>query len=694
MGLNLPMKALKYLAVLVLLVVILAGIGLSLLLTPGIQKKIFLKILDQPGTEISIERIKVSWREIEMDSFHFSQNGTEINFNTLRIELFALSLLTEDEININRLNLTGLTVVFPHQSQPGERPSVELGSQLEAEILQGSFILKRVQPTYELYAPQPIHLKNVFYAYDGRLLLKEMDITTLLNVVIDPNSEKFFFTDVNMSSRGSLLMTGECSLMLTAENEQSFVNTKGEFSGNLPPCLEQPLLRDFGNIEDGKFNLAGNFEINNLWKTNLKLQIEELKLYKSPTQISIAEFDLTGRLNQEGTVDLNVPFTVNGAEGVSDGNLQLSYKLIGHEYVVDALLTGKRLFLRDFIFLPTVYQPVETSSLAEPDSPIPLLIKLHPSSRYRRFIQLPSPDRQAVMKPFWSHYSGRAVIDYERIIINSDNHFDNIASEIHIDNEKISIEDLVAMIYESPFQLKGALNFIADSPEPYYLKAQAQLPNFDTGAYLKKREPNSRPVLEAVVNITSDLRANGRNLDDLLDKAQGQINIKSDKGIFRALDAAGDNVSTGADLLNAFGSFLGNKVRELRTADRLADFLRKINFDTFRIEAIRDKNLDIHLTEFIVKSRDIHLTGQGQVSYQEGVPVFDQPVEIKSQFSAKNDVALLLQELTLLKNEKDHLGYELGPSFSINGSLGHPDFSDLYRMIFRASTGILFPKNQ
>jgi hypothetical protein len=687
------MKALKYLSLLVILVVVLAGIGLSLLLTPGIQKKIFLMILDQPGNEISIERIKMGWGGIEMNGFHFSQNGTEINFNSLKVELLALSLLTEDEINLNRLNLMGLTVVFPHQSQPGERLSVVLSSKLEAENLQGDFILMKTQPAYELFAPQPIHLKNAFYTHNSRLLLKELDITTLLKVVIDPNFEEFIFTDVNMSSRGTLLMTGECSVMMTAENEQSFVKTKGNFSGNLPACLEQPLLRDFGNIEGGKFNLTGEFELNNLWNTNLKLQVEELKLYDSPTSISIAEFDLTGHLNQEGTVALNVPFTVNGAEGISDGNLQLSYNLIGHEYEVDALLTGKRLFLRDFILLPTVYQPVETSSLAEPDSPIPLLIKLPPSSRYRHFIQLPLHDSQPAIEPFWSHYSGRALIDYKRININSESHLDNFASEIHIDKDKITIEDCVAVLYESPFSLKGALSFISDSQEPYYLEAQAQLPNFDTGAFLKNREPKNRPVLEAIVNITSDLRANGRNLNDLLDKAQGQINIKSDKGILRALDAAGDNVSAGADLLNTFGSLLGDKVRELRTADHLADFLRKINFDTFSIEAIRDKNFDIHLTEFIVKSRDIHLTGQGRISYLKGMPIMDQPLVIKTQFSAKDDVATLLQELTLLKNEKDNLGYDLGPSFTIDGSLSQPDFSDLYRMIFRAGKGMLFRKN-
>ena len=286
------------------------------------------------------------------------------------------------------------------------------------------------------------------------------------------------------------------------------------------------------------------------------------------------------------------------------------------------------------------------------------------------------------------------IIDYKRININSDCYLDNLVSEIHIDNEKISIKDLGAIMYKSPFHLKGTLKFFADNPELYFTETQAQLSNFDIGEYLAKRDPNSRPVLEAVVNITSNLQFYGLKLDNLLNKAQGQLTINSTKGIFRTLDIAGDNIKTGADLLSTFGSLLGNKVRELRTADRLANFFRNIHFDSFKIEAIRDKNLDIHLTDLFVKNQDIHLIGQGLISYQKGVPILDQPIKIKSRFSAKNEVANFLQKLTLLKNRRDNLGYKIGPSFFINGSLNHLDFSDLYRVIFQASKNTLSPKTQ
>ena len=115
--------------------------------------KIFLKILDRPGIEINIEHIKIGWGEMEMNSFHFSQNGIDINFDTLKVELLALSLLTKNEINLNHLTLTGLKVILPHKSQPKEIPSIVLNSKLEVDTLQGSFILKRIQSTYEVHTP-------------------------------------------------------------------------------------------------------------------------------------------------------------------------------------------------------------------------------------------------------------------------------------------------------------------------------------------------------------------------------------------------------------------------------------------------------------------------------------------------------------------------------------------------------------
>ena len=47
-----------------------------------------------------------------------------------------------------------------------------------------------------------------------------------------------------------------------------------------------------------------------------------------------------------------------------------------------------------------------------------------------------------------------------------------------------------------------------------------------------------------------------------------------------------------------------------------------------------------------------------------------------------------------IKDILDNLGYKLGPSFFINGSLNHLDFSDLYRVIFQASKNTLSPKTQ
>ena len=691
------MKALKMFALLVLFVFALVGIGLALLLSPGVQKIIFLKLIEQPETEVSIERVDLGWETLAIEQFHFTQNGTVIDFNELKMELWALSLLFEEEIKIDNLKLTDLTVILPDDSKPSQgaanlsrvNPFVEMGSKLEVGKLEGNFILMRKNRAYELIAPQPIQLKNIFLTQNGRSLIKDVELNTLPKAVFESGFVELFLNEVKMSSNRSLLMTGECSVLMTTDEEQFSIKTIGGFSGHLPPWLEQPMMHDFGNIEAGWFNLAGKIELKQRWNTQLNAQFKNLKFNNHPTHISDAKIDLTGQLNHNGTIDLTVPFTLEGSEGISDGNLQISFQKLEKGYDVNASLTGKQLYPRDLLLLSIAYQPENTSFIEQPVSSISLISNksLIPPSRH--FIQLPLSDIQLQLKPFWSPHTGRVVIDYERINIDSEEHIDNIKSEIHINNDKITIKNFDAVIYESPFSLEGVLNFSTGRAEPYYLDAQAQLTRFDTGAYLKTIEPNSKPVVETVVDITSNLRANGRDLNDLWGKVQGQINLKSEKGIFRALDAAGDNVSTGADLLNLFGSLLGDKVRELRTVNRLTNFLRKINFDSFSIDAIRDNTLDIHLIEFLVKSPDIYFTGQGRVNYQEGTPVFDQPLVIKTQLAAKNEVALLFKELALLKNQKDEQGYTLGPSFSIGGSLSRPDFSDLYQIIFKASKGLL-----
>lgn len=695
------MKALKKISALVLFVFILTGIGLGLLFTPGIQKKIFLKLLEQPGIEISIENFKFGWKRLEIKRFHFSQNGTDIKFDKLKVELLAISIIFDDAIELNNFTLTDLTVILPGQSPqmkasinpPEVKSSLELGSKLETGYLEGDFILKRMQGNYELFASQPIQLKNTSLTHQGRSLIKDIEIITLPHVTFNSNAVESLFNEINLSSDGLLLLTGQCRISATANEKGSFVTTRGSFNGHLSHWLEQPILHNFGNIREGRFSLEGEMELNQPWTTHLNLHIQDLELYDRSHRISNAELDLTGHLNYDGTIDIKAPFIVEGSNGKSDGDLQLSCQRLENGLVVNASLSGKQLYLRDFIFLKGIYSSGNPSLSERPVSPMPLLVKHNSTPASFHFIQHPLNPIQPSLEPFWTNYTGRAFIHYKKINLNRDSHLDNISSEIHLNSDNIKIENFEARINESPITLTGELKFTSAILEPYSLEARAQLPRFDTGAYLKRIEPNSKPIVEAVVDIKSDIRANGRNINELWNKAQGQININSNGGIFRALVAAGDNASSGADLLNIVGSLLGDKVRELRTTSRLANFLRKIEFDSFKTEAIRDKNLDIHLTQFLVKSRDIHLSGRGRVSYQEGVPILDQPVDLKTQFSAKNDVATLLQELTLLKNKEDELGYKLGPSFSIHGSLSRPDFSDLNRIIFQASKGLLFREN-
>lgn len=692
------MKGLKLLALIGLLVLLLIGFGVALLTRPGVQKTLLLNYLERTGAEASIEHFEVGWNTIEINRFYISQNEIAIDLGRFKGELFPLSLLYEDEIVITNASLSDLIVTLPSDLQPAsgavDLPEVNSSADLDSKYtfgeLQGDFILKRNSETDELTSLQPVQLKKVFIISEGLSLLNDVEINTNPTIFIHPDRVEIDLNELSVNSQGSSMISGEGRIGVRYDSEQLSVEVSGNLIGHLPTLIEQPLFSDYGNIKDGQFSFIGEIEFDQHWSADFTTEWRDLKLHDDPAIITHASFEVNAQLNRDGTIDFKLPIIVEGSGGRSEVEIQLSYQQLENKHHLKASLKGNQLNLTDLLFFQKSYLP-RNRPLIESSRSLPSMMATRdPLPASPHSIQQPR-DALAHMKPFWTDCVVNADIKLDKINVRDDISIDKIVGRAYINRDRVVIEAINAEIYNSPFQFDGTLNYNHNNSKPYQLESRVKLTDFDTGTFFKKIEPERRPVVEAVVDITSNFSGHGQNLYDLWSQIRGQINLESEKGVFRALEAAGENVSTGATLLNIVGALVGEKVRELHTANRLTAFLRNIYFDSFSIEATRDGDLNFRLNEFIVKSPDIHFTGNGHVFFKEGFAIFDQPLFITTQFSAKNEVAGLLQDLALLKNQQDEQGYFLGPSFSIRGNLSRPDFSDLNHIIFQAGKNIFFP---
>jgi len=80
------------------------------------------------------------------------------------------------------------------------------------------------------------------------------------------------------------------------------------------------------------------------------------------------------------------------------------------------------------------------------------------------------------------------------------------------------------------------------------------------------------------------------------------------------------------------------------------------------------------------------VTGSGGITFQPGVPIQDQALEVQLSLAGKEYMAQLLNRAGLLGGQQDDKGYyPMGTSFTLRGTAAQPDSRDLWRIIGEAA---------
>src|SRR5690606_38884184 len=95
----------------------------------------------------------------------------------------------------------------------------------------------------------------------------------------------------------------------------------------------------------------------------------------------------------------------------------------------------------------------------------------------------------------------------------------------------------------------------------------------------------------------------------------------------------------------------------LKAATAVAESLSALTFDQLNLEVSRSSAGDLQIKDMSVLSPSLRILGSGSIAYREAVPLWLQPLLLKLQLSAREEMATNLQALKLLKAEADALGY-------------------------------------
>ncbi len=552
------------------------------------------------------------------------------------------------------------------------------GYELTSGHFSGQIMVASSDGTIEFKSEKTLSFKQIHLSERGRPVLENFSLDLISNFSLGQKNLNISWSGLEAftGNDSSIKSNGEVSL--DWNQEFPLRKASGNIQVNITNLARQPFFSRISIADSGSATLDGDFNLNNQNNFSGQVLITDLKSSSIPEHPTIrVEVSAEGRL-ENGFIEIKAPMSLQGVGGNSDAILttQLERQEMGTKFSISA--QGNSLVLADAFALAALFD----TNIKEVPQPI---------KKTTRTARLPAPSNLLrESKPFWSGYSGEARIDFGEVAYPGIGQLDDVEAVLNATENRLFFETINSGSTKQPLGVTGKIDFMPGHKKPYSLEARVELSKFDAGQFIRKSDPLHDPIVEGIFDLKGTLTGEAENLPRLLETAQGDFFLESTSGgVFRALPLTGQKSQVASFALTGLDILLGNKVREINTANRAAILLQEIKFEEMKVVAVRGPDLNLNLTNLFVRGLEIILAGTGRVTYKEAVPFLEQPLIMNAQMGAKDEAAYLLNELGLLENTQTDDGYYVGPSFSIRGTLGNPDKSELHRLLRSLTFGFL-----
>jgi hypothetical protein len=386
----------------------------------------------------------------------------------------------------------------------------------------------------------------------------------------------------------------------------------------------------------------------------------------------------------DGKSTLVAPLTFTGAERKSDLTLAGTLVPAGAGWVIDGRLTSNLIFAEDLELVAGAF------ALAGDGVPAPA----------------------AGGAPFWAGLDGRVILGLKRLQL-AQTAWGDVQGNMRLAPTALELENLQAALATGGNATLAGTLFFAAGPSPYTFKAGLTVTDFDYGAFARALQPGHLPAVEGKFKIAGQISGGGRSLARLADGVQGDFQLSSKGGLFRALQAdVADSLKQSPALISqaidSVGSFFGVKADKTDEAKRildkqgklvvaLAERLREVPYDQINVVAHRGADLDIRCTEFALIAPELRVSGAGRIAYLPNLRIADQPLTFAGELGARGKLAEALNSVGLLGEQKDDLGYtKMTEPFNLGGTLNALDETQweetLVKSALHKATGSLLDK--
>ena len=531
-----------------------------------------------------------------------------------------------------------------------------------------------------LRAKTPLSFTGVSIATADGPQVRAIDGSVNFTADYTPQGWQAEVTTLTLASGGTTLFSLNGKAGQLAGKDQ-LLKATGRWTANLAALLLQPAAAGKAGLVQGEASGDFTAAIGARQEIRATLALQRLAADPKLTKESLPTIaiDLRADIDAAGKINFNAPvlFERNGQK--SDLALVGSAMSGPKSTVLDVRVTSTLLVLEDVQILGAL-APGEPPA----ETPVP------PKSK---------PDE----KPFWSGFSGQFALALKKVIYAGKFEINDVGGTVVLEEGALKFDGVKAGFNgDSTLKFNGGVTFAPQVRDPYALKAEFALANFDSAPLFRALDPSRLPAVEGRFNVISHLAGNGGNAAQLMQRTRGDFELSSKTGLFRGLSAdMAESLKQAPSMLSAavgsVGTLLGLKKEKIDDANEyldkqgkvvveIADRLKEIAYDQINVVAARDEALNIRLKEFSLIAPEIRLRGRGEISYRESVPLLAQPLDLRIQLGARGRLENLMNNVALLDKGQDELGYtNLIETIRLGGTLENIDKSALKKLLTEAA---------
>jgi hypothetical protein len=552
--------------------------------------------------------------------------------------------------------------------------------------LSGEFLASAVDGGLTLRPKTPLAIAALAVSNKTGPLVRNLDVTLNASADYTPQGWQVVLSPFTARSGTANLLSLEGKAGRLAGKNRP-VKATGKLIANLPGLLAQPAAGGATRLVTGEASVDFSASFGAKQEFQAKLAIANLTPDANLATGKIPDITADFRADREadGKITLNMPLVVERDGRKSD--LKVAGTLIPDKsgMVLDAHVTSTLLVIDDVQILAVPFGSVASEAATTPGK---------------------NPPRDTT--PVWAGISGKLTLALQKIIYSETLEVADVNGTLRLEAGALKLEGLRAGLGEaSEAKLEGAVTFDGKVTEPYSLKADLVVNNFDSVPLFRALDATKAPTVEGKFDVTSELAGTGSNLGKLMEQTSGTVQMISKGGIFRGLrsdvaDAIKASPPTLSGIVTGIGSLLGKEAAEKaeklgadinkrgKLISDIAASLAEIPYDQLSVSLVREASLDLNLKEFTLISPELRLGGTGQITFEEGTPMLSQALDLRVQLGARGKLAESMNRAGLLAAAQDDLGYAgFVVPLHLGGSLGAPDTSELKRELLKAATGSL-----